>query len=236
MNFFNYIVSSYYDLDNNIRRKYLMNDEQYYRIINDEIKENRINEAIWLKALVEANRDVERAKIIYIKLRISQMKSEDLAKFGKELGRKINDKLESIDNWLIEHTPEQKITTINISARIISKGIINSFKDSLLDQGAYCSVVTSEIELATKHGNISIPTDTITRIRIIPKVFGSEAEISTIKNGNFRGKLITRYLEVNYKDGVTYSGEGLDLRKITSIDGYIHSDKIKSKSELPRNR
>jgi len=200
-----------------------MNDEQYYRIINDEIKENRINEATWLKALVEAKRDTEKAKYIYVKLRVAQLKGEDYSKMKNDLKRKVNDNLESVENWLKEHT--RVATTINISAIIVGKGFFTSFKDGVLGQGMSCSVKTSEIELETKHGKIFIPTNTITKINIVPTLFRNVAEISTTNNGVFKGKLITRYLEVEYKDGLTYSGQGLDLHKISCVNGNVYPEK-----------
>lgn len=207
----------------------MLNDEKYYKIVSDEIKENRINEAVWLKAMVEAKRDVEKAKIIYIKLRVQQLR-------GENIGNKINDSLEAIEKWMRDHTPEgPKITTINISARITGKGFFNSFKDLVLKQGMFCSIKSPEVVLKTKHGNIGVPTNTITKIHMVPNFlplfFGHKAEIKTTINGTFRGKIITRHLEVNYKDGVNYLGKGLDLFKLMFVEGLFPSSKAISNSE-----
>ena len=133
---------------------------------------------------------------------------------GEEISKKLSSGIDSLGSFFDSRKP--KTTTINNSAQIINRGFINSFKDLVLRQGAYCNVITPVVEIETKHGIMQIPTNTITQLRTI----GKTTEIATT-NGNFRGKLITRYLTVNFNDGVSFTGEGIDLLKIDSIEGYL---------------
>jgi hypothetical protein len=51
----------------------VMNDDEFYDEVAKEIQENRLVPGVWARAFAEANGDENRAKAIYIKLRVTQL-------------------------------------------------------------------------------------------------------------------------------------------------------------------
>ncbi len=61
------------------------NDEKYYEIIAKEIRENRINDAIWTKAIAESGGEENKTKAVYIQLRVRQLMRDDIqTNYGAE--------------------------------------------------------------------------------------------------------------------------------------------------------
>ncbi len=54
-----------------------MDDEKYYDIVAQEIRENRINDALWTKAIAKAMGDENKTKAVYIQLRVEQIIREE---------------------------------------------------------------------------------------------------------------------------------------------------------------
>lgn len=54
------------------------NDEKYYEIVAKEIRENRINDAIWTKAIAESGGEENKTKAVYIQLRVKQLMRDDI--------------------------------------------------------------------------------------------------------------------------------------------------------------
>jgi hypothetical protein len=54
------------------------NDEKYYDIVAREIRENRINDAIWTKAIAESGGEENRTKAVYIQLRVKQLMRDEI--------------------------------------------------------------------------------------------------------------------------------------------------------------
>ena len=54
------------------------NDEKYYEIVAKEIRENRINDAIWTKAIAESGGEENKTKAVYIQLRVKQLMRNDI--------------------------------------------------------------------------------------------------------------------------------------------------------------
>jgi len=61
------------------------NDDKYYQQVANELKAVGPNEALWLKAFASANADKEKAKALYIKLRVEQLIAVDVQKRKNEL-------------------------------------------------------------------------------------------------------------------------------------------------------
>ena len=54
------------------------NDEKYYEIVAKEIRENRINDAIWTKAIAESGGEENKTKAVYIQLRVRQLMRDEI--------------------------------------------------------------------------------------------------------------------------------------------------------------
>ncbi len=54
------------------------NDEKYYEIVAREIRENRINDAIWTKAIAESGGEENKTKAVYIQLRVKQLMRDEI--------------------------------------------------------------------------------------------------------------------------------------------------------------
>lgn len=54
-----------------------MNDEKYYKVVADELRENRINDALWTKAIAKSQGDENKTKATYIQLRVEQLMLEE---------------------------------------------------------------------------------------------------------------------------------------------------------------
>ncbi|MFT4589121.1 MAG: hypothetical protein ACI9VS_002497 [Candidatus Binatia bacterium] len=54
------------------------NDEKYYEIVAKEIRQNRINDAVWTKAIAESGGDENKTKAVYIQLRVKQLMRDDV--------------------------------------------------------------------------------------------------------------------------------------------------------------
>lgn len=53
------------------------NDDQFYQAVADELRENRINDAMWTKAIARSGGDPNKTKALYIQMRVSQLTQED---------------------------------------------------------------------------------------------------------------------------------------------------------------
>ena len=62
-----------------------LNDEQIYQRVADEIRTNGPREGLWLKALTQSLGDEHKAKFVYTKLRVDQLKSEIRVTRRKEI-------------------------------------------------------------------------------------------------------------------------------------------------------
>ncbi|MBI4547278.1 MAG: hypothetical protein HY707_04805 [Ignavibacteriae bacterium] len=70
-----------------------MNDEKYYQIVIDELRDSAPKSSLWLKVLTEANGDENAARVQYIKLRVMQIIQEEKEKLARE-------------RWNYRHSPE----------------------------------------------------------------------------------------------------------------------------------
>ncbi|MDA7916413.1 hypothetical protein N9B94_04185 [Verrucomicrobia bacterium] len=50
-----------------------MDDEKYYDIVGQELRENRINDALWTKSIAKSMGDENKTKAVYIQLRVDQL-------------------------------------------------------------------------------------------------------------------------------------------------------------------
>jgi len=50
-----------------------MDDEKYYEIVAQEIRENTIKDALWTKAIAKSMGDENKTKAVYIQLRVEQL-------------------------------------------------------------------------------------------------------------------------------------------------------------------
>ncbi len=53
-----------------------MNDEEFYKTVAEELREKRINEALWTKATAKAMGDENKVRAVYIQLRVQQLMQE----------------------------------------------------------------------------------------------------------------------------------------------------------------
>lgn len=56
-----------------------MNDEVFYQQVAEELREQRINEALWTKATAKAMGDENKVRAVYIQLRVQQLTHEHWA-------------------------------------------------------------------------------------------------------------------------------------------------------------
>lgn len=54
-----------------------MDDEKYYQVVADELRDNRIKDALWTKAIAKSQGDENKTKATYIQLRVEQLMQED---------------------------------------------------------------------------------------------------------------------------------------------------------------
>ncbi len=54
-----------------------MDDEKYYEIVAQEIRENTIKDALWTKAIAKSMGDENKTKAVYIQLRVEQLIREE---------------------------------------------------------------------------------------------------------------------------------------------------------------
>lgn len=60
-----------------------MDDEKYYQAVADELREGRINDGLWTKALARCQGDENKTKATYIQWRVEQiMLAEKKAAYG----------------------------------------------------------------------------------------------------------------------------------------------------------
>ena len=60
-----------------------MDDEKYYQAVADELREGRINDGLWTKALARCQGDENKTKATYIQWRVEQlMQAEKKAAYG----------------------------------------------------------------------------------------------------------------------------------------------------------
>ena len=55
----------------------MVDDEKYYETVAREIRENRINDALWTKAIAKSMGDENKTKAVYIQLRVDQLIKEE---------------------------------------------------------------------------------------------------------------------------------------------------------------
>lgn len=120
-----------------------------------------------------------------------------------------------------EWDSKSKTRSIEKKARV-SGASMGSVLDSLLGGGSHCRVESAVIEIQTDgSGNLSIPTANIQglyisqKIGFLGKVKGLTARIKTADMGDFKGKLLTEQLRVDFGQGTQST---LDLRNISSIE------------------
>ena len=54
-----------------------MDDEKYYETVARELRENRINDALWTKAIAKSGGAEDKTKATYIQLRVDQLIKEE---------------------------------------------------------------------------------------------------------------------------------------------------------------
>jgi len=54
-----------------------MDDEKYYQTVAEELRANRINDALWTKAIAKSQGDENKTKAMYIQLRVEQLVQEE---------------------------------------------------------------------------------------------------------------------------------------------------------------
>jgi hypothetical protein len=54
-----------------------MNQDEHYDAVAKELLEGAIHPGTWTRSIAEANGDKERAKAVYIRLRVAQLAEED---------------------------------------------------------------------------------------------------------------------------------------------------------------
>ena len=54
-----------------------MDDEKFYQTVADELRESRINDALWTKAIAKSMGDEHKTKAVYIQLRVDQLMEEE---------------------------------------------------------------------------------------------------------------------------------------------------------------
>ncbi len=54
-----------------------MDDEKYYQVVADEIRDGRIRDALWTKAIAKSMGDENKTKAVYIQLRVEQLMQEE---------------------------------------------------------------------------------------------------------------------------------------------------------------
>jgi len=54
-----------------------MDDEKFYQVVADELREGRINDALWTKAIAKSMGDEHKTKAVYIQLRVDQLIEEE---------------------------------------------------------------------------------------------------------------------------------------------------------------
>ncbi len=55
-----------------------MDDERFYRRVNDELNDGSANEALWTKAFAQAMGDEKKAQALYIRMRVQQLMQEEV--------------------------------------------------------------------------------------------------------------------------------------------------------------
>lgn len=67
-----------------------MDDEHFYQTVADELREGRINDALWTKAIAKSMGDDNKTKAVYIQLRVDQLMEEERRSQVKErLGEQV---------------------------------------------------------------------------------------------------------------------------------------------------
>lgn len=61
-----------------------MDDEHYYQTVADELREGRINDALWTKAIAKSMGDDNKTKAVYIQLRVDHLIEEERRSQAKE--------------------------------------------------------------------------------------------------------------------------------------------------------
>lgn len=61
-----------------------MDDEKFYQAVADELRSNRINDALWTKAIAKSMGDENKTKAVYIQLRVDQLMEEERRTQAKE--------------------------------------------------------------------------------------------------------------------------------------------------------
>jgi hypothetical protein len=56
---------------------HLMDDEKFYQTVAEELRDNRINDALWTKAIAKSQGDENKTKATYIQLRVEQLMQEE---------------------------------------------------------------------------------------------------------------------------------------------------------------
>ena len=54
----------------------MANDTPFYRAVAEELRSGKIDDGLWLKALVESQGDEKMAKIQYTKLRVTELQAQ----------------------------------------------------------------------------------------------------------------------------------------------------------------
>lgn len=144
----------------------------------------------------------------------------------------LNDKGASFFDGFFKEENERWVGNITIdkSAKLIGQGVGNLFMDFFVGQGIYCRITTPQIELNTPDGKITIPTNTITRIRIpYSKSLKVTTEVTTLTNGVFKGELLTRNLKVDFDNNIQSNNNSIDAYKYSLIYGIDKSNDSNSK-------
>ncbi len=65
-----------------------MNDTRFYSVVEEELKNQKMHEGLWLKSLTESNGNNEAAKVLYVKYRIEQLRKDAKMTLGMENKKK----------------------------------------------------------------------------------------------------------------------------------------------------
>ncbi len=97
------------------------NDEKYYEIVAREIRENRINDAIWTKAIAESGGEENRTKAVYIQLRVKQlMRDEIKSQYDTPAETPSDAYYEPAEDWETVDTGDRESSPIELAKQLLA--------------------------------------------------------------------------------------------------------------------
>jgi len=97
------------------------NDEKYYEIVAREIRENRINDAIWTKAIAESGGEENKTKAVYIQLRVKQlMRDEIKSQYDAPTETPSDAYYEPAEDWETVDTGDRDNSPIELAKQLLA--------------------------------------------------------------------------------------------------------------------